>query len=107
MINPARFETQYKAIGGVFHATALIQKRMRELNRGAKPLVEEHPRNLIEMVLAEMDKQRIKLVQDNDANRDLQRGEVERMAPTQNIAPAGIPVSDEEMLLNAFRSKEA
>ncbi len=100
MINPARFESQYGKVGGVFRTTVLLQKRMRELNRGAKRLVEEAPKNPIELVLVEMGAGRIELVPDNDGNRDRQRTEVERMTPQGGAAPV---LSDEELILNALR----
>ncbi|MSR75771.1 MAG: hypothetical protein EXS14_09925 [Planctomycetes bacterium] len=107
MINPARFDAQYAKVGGVFRTTVLLQKRLRELNRGAKRLVEENPKNPIELVLVEVGADRIELVTDNDANRDRQRTEVERMTPGQ---PAGtvIPehISDQELesrILSALR----
>ncbi len=79
MIPPAKLDTQYQKVGGVFRTTVLIQKRLRELNRGAKRMVEEQPKNPIELVLAEMASERIELVTDDDGNREKARAEVERM----------------------------
>ena len=38
-----------KAVSGSFHKTALLQKRVRELIRGAAPLIETRERNPIKI----------------------------------------------------------
>ena len=41
MIDQSKFEQLYDMVGGVYKTTVLIQKRLRELNRGARKLVDE------------------------------------------------------------------
>ncbi len=79
MINQAKFEKLYGSCGGVYKTTVLIQKRLRELNRGARKLVDEHAKNPIVIVMREIEEGRIELIPDTIENRDLIRAEVERM----------------------------
>jgi len=83
MIDQSKFEDLYGMVGGVFKTTVLIQKRLRELNRGARKLVSEENRNLIETVMSEIDQQKIELIPDTEENRELIRAEVERMTAGQ------------------------
>ena len=86
MIDQSKFEHLYDLVGGVFKTTVLIQKRLRELNRGARKLVDDdEARNPIETVMREIERRRIELIPDSDENRDLIRAEVERM--TGNHVP--------------------
>ena len=43
-----------ESVGGRFRLTVLLQKRLRELARGAVPLVETESRNLIDIAMAEV-----------------------------------------------------
>jgi DNA-directed RNA polymerase subunit K/omega len=83
MIDQSKFERLYSMVGGVFKTTVLIQKRLRELNRGARKLVEEDAKNPIETVMREVEERRIELIPDTDENRDLIRAEVERLTAEQ------------------------
>lgn len=56
-----------KTVAGSFHKTALLQKRVRELIRGASPLVETREKNPIKIAFLEMEKGLIELVPDEDA----------------------------------------
>jgi len=47
-------ETIVTKVGGRFKLSALIQKRLVALNRGARPLVELPTRNHMEVVIAEI-----------------------------------------------------
>ena len=49
-------------IGGKFKLTSLIQKRMVELNRGARPLVKGDGKNLRQIVYEEILQDKIQLV---------------------------------------------
>ena len=79
MINQSKFETLYSKCGGVFKTTVLMQKRMRELNRGARRLVDDSAKNPIEVVMREIHEGKIELIPDNEENREIIRAEVERM----------------------------
>ena len=88
MIDQNKFEMLYDLCGGVFKTTVLIQKRLRELNRGARKLVEEEHKNPIITVMREIEGAKIELIPDNDDNRKLIRAEVERMTADQPPAVA-------------------
>lgn len=91
MINQSSFEELYAKCGGVFKTTVLIQKRLRELNRGARRLVEEEFKNPIEVVMREIEQGKIELIPDTEENRELIRAEVERMTMDQ---PASVEVAE-------------
>ncbi len=78
MIDQSKFENLYGMVGGVFKTTVLIQKRLRELNRGARKLVDDESKNLIETVMKEIEEHKIELIPDSEENRELIRAEVER-----------------------------
>ena len=91
MIDQSKFEFLYKKCGGVFKTTVLMQKRMRELNRGARRLVEDNAKNPIEVVMGEIHANKIELIPDNEENREIIRAEVERMTRGQ---PAQVEVQE-------------
>ncbi len=98
MINQAKFDELYGRCGGVFKTTVLIQKRLRELNRGARKLVDDQAKNPIEIVMHEIDAGRIELIPDNEENRELIRAEVERMTMGQPPAvEVGESMSDDDL----------
>ena len=51
-----------KQVGGSFELTALLQKRVRELVRGQKPLFETTERNFIKIASEEIERGLIELV---------------------------------------------
>ena len=55
-----------KQVGGSFRLTALLQKRVRELVRGQRPLFETRERNYIKIASEEMRRGLIELVPDED-----------------------------------------
>jgi DNA-directed RNA polymerase subunit K/omega len=55
-----------RQVGGSFKLTALLQKRVRELVRGQKPLFETRERNYIKVAAEEMRRGLITLVPDDD-----------------------------------------
>jgi DNA-directed RNA polymerase subunit K/omega len=55
-----------KSVSGSFHKTALLQKRVRELIRGATPLVETREVNPIKVAFLEMERGLIELIPDED-----------------------------------------
>ncbi len=91
MIDQSKFETLYSKCGGVFKTTVLMQKRMRELNRGARKLVDDNAKNPIEVVMREIHEGKIELIPDNEENREIIRAEVERMTMSR---PAQIEVQE-------------
>lgn len=54
MLDEFKEERIVNKVGGRFKLSALIQKRMVALNRGARPLVELDTKNLMEIVVAEI-----------------------------------------------------
>ena len=97
MIDQSKFEDLYGMVGGVFKTTVLIQKRLRELNRGARKLVEDESKNLIETVMREIEQRKIELIPDTEENRELIRAEVERMTaePTPSLEVDEATTEDE------------
>ena len=57
-----------KQIGGSFRLTTLLQKRVRELVRGQKPLFETRERNYIKIASEELKRGLIELVADEEQN---------------------------------------
>ena len=55
-----------RLVGGSFQKTALLQKRVRELVRGQKPLFEPRERNFIKIAAEEMKRGLIELVPDEE-----------------------------------------
>jgi DNA-directed RNA polymerase subunit omega len=54
MLDAFKEERIVNKVGGRFKLSALIQKRMVALNRGARPLIELQTKNLMEVVVAEI-----------------------------------------------------
>lgn len=54
MIDALKDEHIINKVGGRFRLTALIQKRMIDLNRGARPLVERGDKTDMEVVIEEI-----------------------------------------------------
>ena len=57
-----------KSVSGSFHKTALLQKRVRELIRGAAPLIETREVNPIQIAFLEMERGLIELIPDEESN---------------------------------------
>ena len=55
-----------KQVGGSFRLTTLLQKRVRELVRGQRPLYETRERNYIKIASEELRRGLIELVPDED-----------------------------------------
>ncbi len=68
-------QTLVKQVGGSFQLTTLLQKRVRELVRGQKPLFETRERNFIRV-----------------ASEELRRGLIE-LVPDEEQAPPSMPVA--------------
>ena len=57
-----------KQVGGSFRLTTLLQKRVRELVRGQRPLYETRERNYIKIASEELKRGLIELVADEEQN---------------------------------------
>jgi DNA-directed RNA polymerase subunit K/omega len=55
-----------KSVSGSFHKTALLQKRVRELIRGAAPLIETREKNPILIAFLEMERGLIELIPEEE-----------------------------------------
>jgi len=55
-----------KSVSGSFHKTALLQKRVRELIRGASPLIETREKNPIKIAFLEMERGLIELIPEEE-----------------------------------------
>lgn len=55
-----------KSVSGSFHKTALLQKRVRELIKGAAPLIETRERNPIKIAFLEMERGLIELIPEEE-----------------------------------------
>lgn len=55
-----------KSVSGSFHKTALLQKRVRELIRGAAPLFETREKNPIKIAFQEMERGLIELIPEEE-----------------------------------------
>ena len=55
-----------KSVSGSFHKTALLQKRVRELIRGAAPLIETREKNPIKIAFLEMERGLIELIPEEE-----------------------------------------
>ena len=60
-----------RQVGDSFRLTALLQKRVRELVRGQKPLYETRERNYVKIAAEELERNLIDLVPDEDERKDL------------------------------------
>ena len=56
-----------KSVSGSFQKTALLQKRVRELIRGAAPLLETREENPIKIAFLEMERGLIELIPDEES----------------------------------------
>jgi DNA-directed RNA polymerase subunit omega len=71
MIDDTLPQKLVRQIGGSFQLTALLQKRVRELVRGQKPLFETRERNYIRIAAEELERGLIQLVPDEDEQTTL------------------------------------
>ncbi len=55
-----------KSVSGSFRKTALLQKRVRELIRGAAPLIETREKNPIKIAFLEMERGLIELIPEEE-----------------------------------------
>lgn len=65
MIEDFDIEELWHKCGGAFRLTSLVQKRMRQLMRGAPPLIDEEMDSLIEVAFREIQQGKITLQNEN------------------------------------------
>lgn len=74
MIEELKNEVLAKKIGGRFKLTALIQKRLRELILGSRPLIENtEGLTRLEIVIAEIMEDKIAIEEASNGNKEMQR----------------------------------
>lgn len=66
MLEEFKNDEMIKKVGGRFKLTALIQKRVVALNRGARPLVDLPTKNLMKVVVQEILQEKIYLDDSGD-----------------------------------------
>ena len=74
------FDDLAEKVGGKFRMSVLMQKRLKELMRGAKPLVDIESDDKLDIIYEEILQDKIKLVSEEEALayiRDLQKKEEE------------------------------
>ena len=59
MIEALKSDALIKKCGGPFKLTALVQRRMKELIEGARPLVDTQNKNIVEIVVQEIAEDKI------------------------------------------------
>ncbi len=59
MIDALKDDVLVKKVGGAFRLTALVQRRMKELIEGARPLVETEGKTIIEIAVTEIQEDKI------------------------------------------------
>lgn len=91
MIDPERLEKIYERCGGVFKATVLIQKRVKELNRGARRLLDGDFRSPIEAAIAEIEAGKLELLTNSEENREKIRVEIEKYQKAPAVPQVEIP----------------
>lgn len=67
MLDDLKEEAIVNKVGGRFKLSTLIQKRLVQLNRGSRPLVDNPPENKMEIVLQEILQDKIYLTQSGSA----------------------------------------
>ena len=72
------FDDLVLKVGGKFRLSVLVQKRLKELMRGAKPLVDIRTDDKLEIIFEEINQGKIELVSEEEALayiRELQKKE--------------------------------
>ena len=92
MIEAFKSDDIVKKVGGRFRLTALIQKRMKELIEGARPLVDSRGKVLLEVVVQEIMEDKIAV--DYGRSKNLKPPDQVEMA--QEIHGKGLEEPEEE-----------
>lgn len=93
-----------RKVGGVFHLCALIQKRMRELVMGARPLVEVplgERRDLLSIVLKEIQQEKIGVAEEGESAIDLgpAHAGLSDLVSSIDLSDLASVVSDEDLAI--------
>ncbi len=59
MIEAIKNDELAKRIGGAFRLTAMVQRRLKELIEGSRPLVDPQGKTLIEIAIQEIDEGKV------------------------------------------------
>lgn len=59
MINELKSDVLIKKVGGAFRLTALVQRRLKELIEGSRPLVDPQGKTMVEIVVQEIAEDKI------------------------------------------------
>ena len=59
MIEAIKNDELAKRVGGAFRLTALVQRRLKELIEGSRPLVDPQGKTLIEVAIQEIDEGKV------------------------------------------------
>jgi DNA-directed RNA polymerase subunit omega len=65
MIEPLKSDEIVKKVGGRFRLAALIQRRLKELIEGSRPLVESEGKTLVEIAIQEIGEEKIAIDYDH------------------------------------------
>ena len=65
MIAALKSDRVVNKVGGKFRLVALIQKRLKELIEGARPLVDPHGKTFVEIAVQEIDEDKIAIDYDH------------------------------------------
>ncbi|MFO1065236.1 MAG: DNA-directed RNA polymerase subunit omega [Pirellulales bacterium] len=68
MLEELKEEGIVNKVGGRFKLSTLIQKRLVQLNRGSRPLIDNPPENKMEIVLQEILQDKIYLTQSGNVS---------------------------------------
>jgi DNA-directed RNA polymerase subunit omega len=88
MIPALKSDQIIEKVGGRFRLTALIQRRLKELIEGSRPLVETEGRNLVEIVVAEIDEDKISIDYEKSENLDKLADNGTRIEESESSAEA-------------------
>ena len=80
MINALKSDELIKKVGGPFRLTALVQRRLKELIEGARPLVSTEGKNLIQVAVEEIAENKIAI--DYESIKDTQLPVTDRAQDT-------------------------
>jgi DNA-directed RNA polymerase subunit omega len=87
MLDELKEEAIVNKVGGPFRLSTLIQKRMKALNRGARPLVEVRGGNMLSIVIQEILQGKIYLdLSGQPQARSLSAGDATRRAMLGDVS---------------------
>lgn len=88
MIPALKSDVIVKKVGGRFRLTALVQRRMKELIEGSRPLVETEGKNLVEIVIEEIMQDKIAI--DHEKTEGLKPLDTNGLLPDEVEPPASV-----------------